>query len=501
MLVSGLQIIMESIYPAAAAVFGLVVIVLLFVVVRRQPTRAVDAELSLLREESYEFQRRLAVEEQKSSRLSELDQAVAELRDTRDAAEKARTGLAATLAAKVEDIGKLNERLTGEMKAREAASAEAGQLRARVATLEEALEQERGQAKKNLELLTDARERMTQEFKVLAAEVMRSHGETFSKQNKDQLDVILAPLREKLGEFQTGLLSAHTESLKERATLAEQIRTLSDQSSRMTSETSNLTRALKGEAQTQGAWGEMILSSILERSGLREGEEYFTQQSHTTEEGRRLRTDVVVHLPGGQKIIIDSKLSLVAFDEFVNAGNPVDRAAALKRHLASVRTHIRTLAGKEYHAAAGSSLDYVVMFIPIEGALAAALQEDPNLTADAVGANVAIATPTTLMIALRTVDNVWKVERRNKNAEQIAERAGKIYDKLVNFVDDMNDLGQRLTQARASYDDAMAKLTSGRGNLAGQVEQLKELGAKSNKALQLSLIEPDEPEEIRTAAG
>jgi DNA recombination protein RmuC len=203
---------------------------------------------------------------------------------------------------------------------------------------------------------------------------------------------------------------------------------------------------------------------------------------------------VEVKLPGGQKIVIDSKVSLVAFDDYVNAESEAERAAHLKRHLTSLRSHIKTLSSKEYHSAAGSHLDYVVMFIPIEGALAAALQEDPGLTAEAVGANVAIATPTTLMIALRTVANVWQVERRNKNAEIIARRAGKIYDKLVGFLEDMTSLGNRIGQARVSYDEAMAKLSSGRGNLVNQVEQLKVLGAKASKSLPASVLDENDAE-------
>ena len=282
-------------------------------------------------------------------------------------------------------------------------------------------------------------------------------------------------------------------------------------SAQMTLETSNLTRALKGETQTQGAWGEMILSSLLERSGLREGEEYVAQENNADEDGNRLRPDVVVNLPGGQRIVIDSKVSLVAFHACVNADSDEVRAEQLARHLASVRTHIRTLASKEYHSAVGSQLDFVVMFMPIEGALATALQADPELTAFAVQNNVAIATPTTLMIALRTVANVWNVERRNRNAENIAIRAGKIYDKLVGFLEDMGALGARLNQARNSFDEAMGKLSHGKGNLVQQVENLKSLGARTNKNLPPNLLDegesaavsaPDPPVELtRTAQG
>ncbi len=415
-----------------------------------QRLRALGSEATALRAKNSELDRRLAVEEQKAARASELE---------RD------------LAAQKES----SERLAEAKAAAEKQSAIDA----------EALRQERRQAEEKLALLAAGREQMTREFKSLAADVMRSHGETFSRQNKEQIELILAPLRDRIGEFQSGLETAQKESSNERAVLADQIRRLSEDSS-------NLTRALRGEAQAQGAWGEMILGSILERSGLREGEEYRTQQSHTTEEGDRLRSDVLVDLPGGQRIVIDSKVSLSAFHDYVNAESAADRASHLKRHLASIRAHIKSLSAKQYHAAAGSQLDYVVLFMPIEGALAAALQEDPNLTAEAVAANVAIATPTTLMIALRTVANVWQVERRNRNAELIAQKAGKIYDKLVGFLEDMELLGNRLNQARAACDEAMSKLSSGKGNLVRQVEQLKHLGAKAAKSISADLLDGNE---------
>jgi len=363
------------------------------------------------------------------------------------------------------------------------------------ARLQETLAQERRQTDAKLALLTEARARMGNEFKALAEEIMARHGDSFSRQNKEQIDGILAPLRDKMAEFQQGLQAAHIESMKDRTTLAEQIRSLTASSAAMSTETQNLTRALKGEAQVQGAWGEMILSTILEKSGLREGEEYLAQESHTAEDGTRLRTDVIVNLPGGEKIIIDSKVSLNAFKDFANAALEPERAAALQRHLASMRGHIRTLGGKDYQIAAGSRLDYVLMFVPIEGALAAAVQADPELTSLAAEVNVAIATPTTLMIALRTVANVWKVERRNKNAEAIAARAGLLYDKFCGFAGDLMNLGRHLSQTRTAFDEAMNKLSVGKGSLVTQAEHLKALGAKTSKALPDALLaEQEQPD-------
>ncbi|MDE1149397.1 MAG: DNA recombination protein RmuC [Azospirillaceae bacterium] len=428
---------------------------------QEQRVMALEADLDDVRQAKAEADRRLAVEGERASRIPLLERDLAQLRD-----EKTRLS---------QDLSASREALVRELK----------------------------QADEKLALLIQARETMGREFKVLADEVMTRHGETFAKQNRAQLDGLLAPMRDRMVEFQQGLQLAHTESAKDRAALAQQIRSLTDTSARMTSETHNLTQALKGKAQTQGAWGEMILSTILERSGLREGEEYVTQESRTDAEGGRLRPDVVVNLPGGQRVVVDAKVSLTAFEAHVNAENEIDRMAALARHIVSLRSHIRTLGSKDYTGAVGSNLDYVLMFVPIEGALAVALTEDPGLTAFAAEMNVAIATPTTLMVALRTVANVWQVERRNRNAEAIADRAGKLFDKFVGFLEDMRSLGTQLDRVHKSYGGAMAKLSTGTGNLVRQVEQLKDMGAKTSKAIPADLREdgPEEhdPEEAKAA--
>lgn len=375
----------------------------------------------------------------------------------------------------------------------ETVHAQKGELEANLAALNETLQQERKQSEEKLCLLREARDDMTKEFKLLATAVMQQHGETFSKQNKEQIAVVLGPLREKLTEFQLGLSAAHTESLKERATLGEQIKQLAAASTIMTSETSNLTRALKGKAQTQGAWGEMVLAKILENCGLRQGEEYLTQPSHTTENGQRLRPDVIVNLPNGHRIVIDAKVSLTAYAAHVNAENEEDRASCLQRHLVSMRTHIKTLGDKGYQVHINDCVDYVIMFVPIEGALALALNEAPDMTIDALAQNVIIATPTTLALALRTAASVWQDERRNKNAEAIATRAGQLYDKFVGFTEDMRSLGKRLEQAQSTYGEAMGKLTTGSGNLLRQADMLKSLGAKTSKALLPDLLDGAEP--------
>ncbi|TBW33640.1 DNA recombination protein RmuC [Siculibacillus lacustris] len=450
------------------------------------------ADLGRLAERTADLERRLAAAEDLLRDAGARHEA---LRGAKAAGDEA-------LAARTTDVRRLEERVVELAGRLETTEAERGalartraDLAAELARLRETLDQERGQNEEKLALLQEARDQMKTQFQVLAEEVMTRHGESFTKQNKEQVDGILAPLRDKLAEFQQGLVTAQTETTKERATLTEQIRLLSEQSFKMSSETHNLTRALKGKAQTQGAWGEMVLARILEQSGLREGEEYVTQESHTGEDGSRLRPDVMVILPEGRRIVVDSKVSLTAFEEYVNGEDEPTRVAALGRHLASLRTHIRTLGEKSYQHATGSGLDYVVMFVPIEGALAAALSEDPALTGFAAEKNVAVLTPTTLMVALRTIANVWQVDRRNRNAEEIAKRAGLLYEKFVGFVDDLQKVGGRIDDARRSWDGAMSKLSVGSGNLVRQVEQLKTLGARTAKTIPAAVLgdEPIEP--------
>ena len=447
-----------------------------------------DLEVASLRE----AKTRLETELSKSG--AEVDRVTTALNTATQGSSALKVELAGAREAKAH-LETENSKSTAETErvkaALEVATRESSGLKSDLAVVRETLEQERLQGAEKLKLLTEAKETMTKEFQVLANDVMSRHGETFSKQNKDQIDVLLTPLRDKLKEFQEGLQKAHEDTGKERATLAEQIRSLSEQSARMSSETVNLTRALKGSAQMQGAWGEMILETLLEKSGLREREEYFRQTTHSTEDGGRVRTDVIVNLPGGQHVIIDSKVSMVAFEGYVNAISDEERAQNLAAHLASIRGHIRSLAAKEYQVASGGGLDYVILFIPIEGALALALQQDPNLTSFAVQNSVAIATPTTLMIALRTIENVWKVERRNQNAEAIADRAGLLYGKFVGFVEDMQGIGRRLNQAQTTYTAAMGKLQNGTGNLIGQAEKLKELGAKTTRTMPRGLLADD----------
>ncbi|MBD8065678.1 DNA recombination protein RmuC [Devosia sp. PTR5] len=349
------------------------------------------------------------------------------------------------------------------------------ELQAELAAMRTRLDEQARQNEINLKRFLEARQQMTDEFKAIAGDVLRSHSETFSKQNREQVDVLLKPLQEKIGEF-------HRNLLEDRSAMGERIRALAESNLQITTEAQNLTRALKGNSQTQGAWGEMILSTILEQSGLREGEQFITQQSHTGEDGQRVRTDVEIRMPNGDVLVIDSKVSLTAFEAFVNCED-ADRDQHLRAHIASVRGHITTLGDKTYHRAARSSLDYVMMFVPIESALATAIQNDAKLVEFGMSKGVMLTTPTTLMTVLRTIRNVWDIEKRHQNAEEIAERAGQLYDKVAGFLDTMDKLGGHLTKAQTSFEAAKGQLTSGRGNVVRQVEMLRDLGAKSSKSI------------------
>ena len=394
------------------------------------------------------------------------------------AAERARTN--ADLAQQNRQLATALDAERQESKAR---TAEAAGLRA-------TLEQERLHAAQ----MREDREQLALRFRQLADETLLRHGETFARQNRTQIDATLAPLREKLSEFQQGLQAAHTESVTGRALLGEQIARLSEDSARVRTEAENLATALRGEAQMRGAWGEMILDSILEKSGLVKGEQYRTQQSHVTADGRRLQADVVVPLPNGQSLVIDSKVSLLAFESYVNAAEEEVRAGHLRAHVAALRAQIGDLSAKAYQAVVPGSPDFVIMFVPIEGALAAAVQADRGLIGFATESRVALATPTTLMVALRTAANVWQVETRNRNADQIATRAGLLYDKLVSFVADMATLGRKLTEAHAAHDSAMKRLATGSGNVLRQAEQLKAMGAKATKSLPAALLDAADAE-------
>ena len=411
--------------------------------------------------------------------LGDINALSAELSSSKEAAARA-SALAEERKAEIDrlngDLSKLRLKIDELNKDTREQSNEITQLRANRAADQRA-------AQEKIDMLSQLRDDMEAKFKDLAEKALKTQGETFSKANIEKLEATLTPLKEHVGHFEKELRQVHEETVKDRERLKAEIAQLSKRSEAISQEAVSLTKALKGDTQLQGAWGEMILENILERSGLREGEEYETQAHRTGTEGERLRPDVVVRIPGGKTLVIDSKVSLVAYNDAVNADTDEEAFAARKRHLTSIKNHINTLSAKGYQAAEDSTVDYVILFVPIEGALSEALREDPALTEYALERNITIATPTTLMMALKTIANVWAVERRNKNAELIADRAGKLYDKVSGFVQSIEKVGERLGMAQDSYDQAFNQLSKGRGNVISQVEALRTLGAKTTKRI------------------
>ena len=364
---------------------------------------------------------------------------------------------------------------------RERASETAAEIKAVTARMDE----ERRSSAEKITLLSEARREMTSEFRALAGQVMREHGEDFKKSAHDQIAGIVAPLKENIGRFEGEMRSARENAVREQSALKQQLGFLSEQSAAVSREAETLAKALRGDNRAQGAWGEAILTRLLEMAGLEEGREYSAQESFTGTDGRRQRPDVVVTLPGDKQLVIDSKVSLTAYDRAVNAEDDAVRSVAVAEHVTSLVAHIKGLAAKRYDLLVRGSGDYVILFVPIEGALSEALRARPDLTEFALERQVMIATPTTLMMALRTIRNVWDVEKRSENAEAIAERAGKLFDKVHGFATDMERVGRHLDEARAVHEQAVGKLSSGPGNVLRQVEMLKELGAKTNKSLPL----------------
>lgn len=364
--------------------------------------------------------------------------------------------------------------------------------RRQAAQLETSLAETRLRAEKDAEAsarevatLRELRAEMTQQFKLLSAETLRAQQDDLQRLQNDQLAALLTPFRDQVGRFQTELQARNKVLDEESARLREQILSLHNRSEQISREAVNLTRALKGDKQQQGAWGEMVLERILEDSGLMAGTHYDLQSSWRDDDGKLWRPDVVVKMPRGKVMVIDSKVSLNDYEASVTLDDPGASAAALRRHVAAIRTHIATLSGKGYQRMDDNSVDYVLMFIPIEGAFSDALRADPALAAFAMERRVGLTTPTTLMLTLRTVDHIWAVERRESNALEIARRAGQLYDKVAGFVEAMDGVGRALDQANRAHGQAMDRLTRGSGNVIRQVEMLRSLGARASKQIDL----------------
>jgi len=371
-------------------------------------------------------------------------------------------------------------------------------LSTRVKEYETLLHAERQHHAERLQQQQDAEARLGEQFENLANRLFEQTSVSFRQLNQGQLDLLLGPLKAQLEGFRRQMSETHAEESRQRHGLKFELERLAQLNQQMSEEAAALTRALKGDSKQQGNWGEVVLGRILEESGLRAGHEYELQVAATAHDGRRYQPDVVVHLPEGKDIIIDAKVSLTAYERYFNAEDDTVRALALKEHLASVRGHIRELGRKDYHQLPGlRSLDYVLMFVAVEPAFLVALEADPSLVKFALDNNILLVSPTNLMVALRTIDNLWRQHQQHQNARLIAERAGRLYEKFRLYCEEMQALGATLGRAQEGYERAMQRLTGGRGNLISQAEQLRALGVEVSKPLPESLREQaalaDEP--------
>ena len=346
--------------------------------------------------------------------------------------------------------------------------------------------------------LAEMQEQLTTQFENLANKILEEKSEKFTKQNKEQIDQLLNPLGEKLEAFKKKVEETHKDEVEARGSLKQELKHLMELNKTMSEDAKNLTKALKGDNKAVGDWGEVILERILERSGLTKGREYETQKGFSKEDGMgHNKPDVVVYLPDEKFMVIDSKVSLKAYEKFSSAEDEGEQQQFLKEHVNSIRAHVKGLSGKNYEQIHGSkSPDFVLLFIPIEPAFSSALQYDSNLYYEAFDQNIVIVSPSTLLATLATIDSVWKQEYQNKNAMEIAKRGGALYDKFVLFVESMNDIGQRIRQTQDSYDEAMDRLSTGAGNLVRQAEMIRKLGAKTSKQLPDGMSDRVEEDEL-----
>ena len=369
-----------------------------------------------------------------------------------------------------------------------------GDAQAELARLRERLEQEGRSAEEKLELLKGARKELGEEFNNLANRIFDEKSRRLLETNRDALKTTLDPLKTQLKDFRKKVEDVYDKESRDRVSLLHELGNLKELNQRMSEDAVNLTRALKGDKKTQGNWGEVVLERVLEDSGLRKGHEYETQFSAVSEDGQRRQPDVVVRLPEGKDIVIDSKVSLVDYERYVSTEDEVERQQALASHVAAVKQHIAGLSFKEYEKLEGlRSLDFVLLFIPIESAFMAAFDSDPSMFKTAYDKQIIVVSPTTLLATLRTVQTIWRYEHQNRNAEKIASQAGKIHDQFALVLESLEEIGKHLDKAQGAWDKTRDRISSGRGNLVKRVQDLETMGARTKKKLPAGMIEDDSP--------
>ncbi|WP_455924421.1 DNA recombination protein RmuC [Pseudomonas putida] len=362
-------------------------------------------------------------------------------------------------------------------------------LDAQCAGLQAELREQQDSHQQRLTDLQGSRDELRAQFAELAGKIFDEREQRFAETSNQRLGQLLDPLKERIQSFEKRVEESYQQEARERFSLGKELERLQQLNQRLSDEATNLTQALKGQ-KTQGNWGELILERVLEHAGLEKGREYQTQVSLKGPDGERFQPDVLILLPGDKQVVVDSKVSLTAYQQYISADDPAVSQAALKQHVLSLRNHVKGLSGKDYNRLEGlHSLDFVLLFVPIEAAFSAALQAEPNLFQEAFDRQIVIVSPTTLLATLRVIDSLWKQERQSQNAREIAERAGWLYDKFVLFIQDLDEVGNRLQQLDKAYGAARNKLVEGRGNLVSRTEQLKLLGARASKSLPADLLE------------
>jgi DNA recombination protein RmuC len=370
------------------------------------------------------------------------------------------------------------------------------QFKAQIAEMRTTLDKERQQASEKIALLNEARDQLKIEFQNLAQQIFDEKSRMFAEQNRNNIDNLISPLRDQIGDFKKRVEDVYDKESRDRTALQTEIHHLKELNQKISKEALNLTRALKGDSKARGNWGEVILERVLEASGLKKGREYDVQVSLKDTKGRRYQPDVIVRLPQGKDVVVDAKVSLKAYEAYYSAEDGQEKEDALKSHIEAMRTHIRALAAKSYEDLEGvRSLDFVLMFVPIEAAFLAAVDRDRELFGEAFEKNIMVVSPSTLLVTLRTIENIWRNEYQNRHALEIAKKAGGLYNKFVGFVDALEEVGKQLDKAKASYRTAHDRLAHGRGNLIRKTQELKTLGVKAGKELPKSLIEIAEGDE------
>ncbi|MDE0955943.1 MAG: DNA recombination protein RmuC [Pseudomonadales bacterium] len=369
--------------------------------------------------------------------------------------------------------------------------AQVSQAAAVNASLHTKLESQQDAHQRQLQQQQHTQEAFDTYLKQFAESSLKQQANQLSSQNQDQLGHLLNPLKQQLGDFRKKVDDVYDKDARDRAGLTQQINSLLELNNKLSSDAINLTKALKGDNKAQGNWGEMVLEQVLEQSGLRKGHEYHSQVNLTQTDGKRLQPDVVVHMPENKDVVVDSKVTLVAYERYQSAEDDAERSVALAEHLASVKAHIKGLSGKSYESAEGvSSLDYVLLFIPIESAYMLALQADADLFVSAMKSNIMLVSPATLLMVLRTIHNIWRYEHQSQNAKEISRQAEEMHKKLVDFVTSMDSVGSHLVRAQDAYDTAHKRLSSGRGNLINRAQKIVNLGGiQPKKALPDAMIE------------